>query len=36
MQGEIEFYVEPKPGKRRYVDSRIMPKASLLLVAMAA
>ena len=32
MQGDIEFRVAPKPGKRRYVEQHILPKASCLLV----
>ena len=32
MRGSIEFRVAPKPGKRRYVESHIMPRASCLLV----
>ena len=36
MRGEVEFHVAPKPGRCRYVESHILPKASCLLVTLAA
>ena len=36
MRGEVEFHVAPKPGRRGYVESRILPKTSSLLVTLAA
>ena len=36
MRGEVEFHVAPKPGRRGYVESRILPKTSCLLVTLAA
>ena len=35
MRGEVEFHVAPKPGRRGYVESRILPKTSCLLVTLA-
>ena len=35
MAGQVEFSVAPKPGKRRYVEANIWPKASRLLVTLA-
>ena len=35
MGGKIEFFVEPKNGKDRYVEANIWPKASRLLVTLA-
>ena len=35
MRGEVEFHVAPKSGRRGYVESRILPKASCLLVTLA-
>lgn len=32
MRGDIEFRDGPKPGKRRYIERHILPKASCLLV----
>ena len=36
MRGEVEFHVAPKPDRRSYVESRILPKTSCLLVTLAA
>ena len=36
MRGEVEFHVAPKPDRRGYVESRILPKTSCLLVTLAA
>ena len=36
MRGEVEFHVAPKPGRRGYVESRILPKTSRLLVTLVA
>ena len=35
MGGKIEFLVEPKEGKQRFVEANIWPKASRLLVTLA-
>ena len=36
MRGEVEFHVASKPDRRSYVESRILPKTSCLLVTLAA